>query len=183
VEDPLRFFAVQAQVFFVALLAAVFLARGKWRSVSGRHGVIAAGLSVALALAIAQVIAHIWERPRPYVAHADSAHLFIQASHDSSFPSDHAAAAFAIAVSLLLGHRRIGVLAMIMATVLSVARVAVGTHYPGDVLAGALLGSAVALALWQPIVRRPLHALADWAGRLYEVIVARLLHRPGEFAA
>jgi undecaprenyl-diphosphatase len=183
VEDPLRFFAVQAQVFFVALLAAVFLARGKWRSVSGRHGVIAAGLSVALALAIAQVIAHIWERPRPYVAHADTAHLFIQASHDSSFPSDHATAAFAIAVSLLLRHRRIGVLAMIMATVLSVARVMVGTHYPGDVLAGALLGSAVALALWQPIVRRPLHALADWAGRLYEVIVARLLHRPGEFAA
>ena len=170
-------------MFFVALLAAVFLARGTWRSVNGRHGVIAAGFSAALALGIAQIIVHLWERPRPYVAHADAAHLFIQASPDPSFPSDHATAAFAIAVSLLLRHRRIGILAIIMATVLSLARVAVGTHYPGDVLAGALLGSAVAVALWQPTVRRPLHALADWAGHAYEAIIARLLRRPGELAA
>ena len=172
-EDPLRFFAVQGPVFFVILLAAVFLLRGKWRSVSGRHGVVAAGFSAALALGIAQIVAHLWERPRPYVSHPD-AHLFIPATHDSSFPSDHATAAFAIAVALLLRHRRAGVLALAMATVLSVARVAVGTHYPGDVIAGALLGAAVALILWQPAARRPLHALADLSGRLYERVTGRI---------
>ncbi len=170
-EDPLRFFAVQGPVFFVALLAALFLLGGKWRSVAGRHGVVAAGFSAALALGIAQVIAHLWERPRPYVAHAAEAHLFIPATHDSSFPSDHATAAFAIAVALLLRHRRAGTVALVMATVLSVARVAVGTHYPGDVLAGALLGAAVALLLWLPALRRPLHAVADRSGRLYDAFL------------
>jgi undecaprenyl-diphosphatase len=87
VEDPLRFFALQGQVFFALLLAGLFVARGKWRSVNGRHGVIAAGFSAALALGIAQVLAHLWERPRPYIAHPGEAHLFIPASHDPSFPA------------------------------------------------------------------------------------------------
>ena len=182
-EDPLRFFALQGQAFFVALLAAVFLARGKWRSVNGRHGVIAAGFSAALALGIAQIVIHLWERPRPYVAHPGDAHLFIAASHDPSFPSDHATAAFAIAVALLLRHRKVGIVALIMAVTLGVARVAVGTHYPGDVLAGAVLGSAAALALWHPMVRRALHALGDWGGQVYEAIIARLLRQPRESVA
>jgi undecaprenyl-diphosphatase len=152
----------------VALLAALFLARGKWRSVNGRHGVIAAGFSALLALGAAQIVAHLVERPRPYIAHPGDAHLFIAASPDPSFPSDHATAAFAIAVALLLRHRRAGILALAMAVTVSVARVAVGTHYPGDVVAGALLGSAAALILWHPVVRRPLHELSDWAGRIYE---------------
>jgi undecaprenyl-diphosphatase len=164
------------------LLAGAFLMRGKWRSQSARHGVIAAGFSAALALGTAQIIVHIWERPRPYAAHPDSAHLFIPASHDPSFPSDHATASFAIAVALLLRHRTVGVVAITMAAVLSVARVAVGTHYPGDVLGGAVLGSTVALALWHPSVRRPLHALADWSGQVYETTVNRLLRRPDESA-
>jgi undecaprenyl-diphosphatase len=164
---------MQAQVFFVALLAVIFLARGKWRSVNGRHGVVAAGFSALLALGAAQIIAHIWERPRPYIAHPGDAHLFIAASHDPSFPSDHATAAFAIAVALLLRHRKAGILAIVMAVTLCVARVAVGTHYPGDVLGGALLGSAAALVLWHPIVRRPLHDLGDWVGRVYAPILFR----------
>jgi undecaprenyl-diphosphatase len=174
---------LQGQVFFLVLLAVLFLARGKWRSVNGRHGVIAAGFSLALGLGIAQIVAHVWERPRPYIAHPTDAHLFIAASHDPSFPSDHATAAFAIAVALLLRHRKVGIVALIMAVTLCVARVAAGTHYPGDVLAGALLGASAALALWHPMVRRPLHALADLAGRFYEAIIARLLQRPRESAA
>jgi undecaprenyl-diphosphatase len=170
-EDPLRFFALDAQVFFIALLAGLFLARGKWGSVSGRHGVAAAGFSALLALGAAQVISHLWERPRPYVAHPHDAHLFITPSVDPSFPSDHATAAFAIAVAIFLRHRRAGTVALVMAAIVSVARVVVGTHYPGDVLGGAALGTAFALLLWLPPVRRPLHALADWAGRLYERVI------------
>jgi len=180
-EDVLRFFALQAQFFFVGLLAVVFLVRGKWRTVSGRHGVIAAAFSAALALGVAQVISHLWERPRPYVAHPDSAHLFISASHDPSFPSDHATASFAIAVALFLRHRKVGAVALVLATVLSVARVVVGTHYPGDVLAGALIGSACAGLLWIPPVRERLRRLADWFGRVYESIAERALpgsHEP-----
>ena len=61
-----------------------------------------------------------------------------------------------------------------MATILAVARVAVGVHYPGDVVAGALLGTLCALFFWLPVVRRPLNALADWVAGLYDAAVDRL---------
>jgi undecaprenyl-diphosphatase len=166
-EDPLRFFALNAQYLFVALLAGLFLLRGKWRSVNARHGVVAAGFSALLALGIAHLIADLWARPRPYVTHPD-VHLFIAPSHDPSFPSDHATAAFAIAVALFLRHRKAGWLAIGMAIVLSIGRVAVGTHYPSDVAAGALIGTAAALIFWHPSVREPLHRLAGWAGKTYD---------------
>jgi undecaprenyl-diphosphatase len=182
-EDPLRFFALDAQFFFVALLAVVFLTSGRWRSVNGRHGVVAAGFSAALALGFAHIGAYLWDRPRPYVAHADSAHLLIQASPDPSFPSDHATAAFAIAVALALRHRKVGVVALAMASVLCLARVSVGTHYPSDVVVGALFGSVAAMVFWHPRVRGRLHGLADWSGSIYETTLDRLLRRPRQSAA
>ena len=158
-EDPLRFMTLQAPVLFILLLGALFLAHGKLGSRNARHGVVAAGFSAGLALGIAQIANHLWARPRPYVAHPGDVHLFIPASLDTSFPSDHAAAAFAIAVA--------------MAALVSMSRVAVGTHYPTDVLAGAAIGTLSALVFYHPLVRRPLHALADRVGALYEGLVVR----------
>ena len=134
---------------------------------------VAAGFSALLALGMAQLIADLWARPRPYVTHAADAHLFIARSADTSFPSDHATAAFAIAVALLLRHRKAGMLALALAVLVSVGRVAVGTHYPTDVLAGATVGAFAALVIWHPSVRGPLHRLAEWAGALYERLTAR----------
>ena len=176
--DLLRFFALDAQYLFVAILAALFVARGKWDSRNARHGVIAALLAAGLALLLAQVIAGVWDRPRPYEAHPGAAQLLIEASPDPSFPSDHAAAAFAIAVSLFLRNRTIGILTLAMAAILALSRVAVGTHYPTDVLGGAVLGTAAAAFLWLPPIRRMLNRLADWVGSVYDRIAARLLQRP-----
>jgi len=176
-EDVLRFFAQDAQFFFVGLLAVLFLATGKWRSVNARHGVVAAGFSALLALGIAHLITEFWDRARPYEAHPTAAHLFISPSSDPSFPSDHATAAFAIAVAIWLRSRKAGWLALAMATILAVSRVAVGVHYPGDVIGGALIGTASALILWVPPIRRPLHWLAEWVGSVYERVLDRVLRR------
>jgi undecaprenyl-diphosphatase len=176
-EDALRFFALEAQFFFMALLAILFLAFGKWRSINGRHGVAAAGFSALLALGAAQVISHLWDRPRPYVAHPTEAHLFIAPSPDPSFPSDHATAAFAIAFAIGLRHRAAGAIALVMAVVVSVARVAVGTHYPSDVLGGAVLGALAAIVFWLPPIRGRLHQLAEWAGDVYDRLVGSVLRR------
>jgi undecaprenyl-diphosphatase len=176
-EDPVRFVAVNAQLFFVALLAGLFFARGKWRSRNGRHGVVAAGFSALLALGVAHLIADLWARPRPYVAHPAIAHLFISRSADPSFPSDHATAAFAIAVAILLRHQKAGLVALGMAVPVSLSRVVVGTHYPSDVLGGAALGTLAALMLWHPSVRGPLHRLSDWAAEVYERLASALLSR------
>jgi undecaprenyl-diphosphatase len=174
-EDPIRFFAVSAQWYFVALLVGLFFARGKWKSVNGRRGVAGAGLSALMALGIAHFLAGLWDRARPYEAHAN-AHLFISPSPDPSFPSDHATAAFALAVAVFLWHRRAGWLMLGMATAVALSRVAVGTHYPGDVLGGALLGAGSALAIYYlPAARRVTYALGDFAGGLYDRIATSAL--------
>lgn len=176
-EAVLRFVAQDGQFLFLVLLAALFFARGKWRSCNGRHGVAAAGFSAMLALGSAQVIASLWDRPRPYEAHPGDAHLLLAPSPDPSFPSDHATGAYAIAFAIMLRHRKGGVVALILATLVAIARVALGTHYPTDVLGGAALGALAALMLWAPAVRGPLHRLADWAGERYERLTEALHQR------
>lgn len=96
--------------------------------------------AASLALAANQVLSHAWERPRPFAAHADATHLLAAPSPDPSFPSDHAAAAFAIAFAVLAFSRRIGIVFLALATLIGLSRVALGLHYPSDVLAGMLVG-------------------------------------------
>src|SRR6185436_6617170 len=94
--------------------------------------------------------------------------VFVAHAADSGFPSDHATAAFAIAVAIMLRDRRWGAVALVFATVLAVGRVAMGVHYPSDVLGGAALGALCALLLWLAPVRRSLNRLADAAGGLLD---------------
>jgi undecaprenyl-diphosphatase len=64
----------------------------------------------------------------------------------SSFPSDHAVLAFVLAVSLWRVSKPIGAWALFHATaVICLPRLYVGFHYPSDLIAGASLGTALAL--------------------------------------
>jgi undecaprenyl-diphosphatase len=143
-----------------------------------RHGArriaVAAVASAAAALAIGAVLSHLVDRARPFVADPGGVHQFGHHAADAGFPSDHATASFAIATAILLRDRRWGTVAIVLATLLAITRVALGVHYPTDVLAGAALGAATALALYWAPIRTRLHALADRAGGLLDGAVARL---------
>ena len=173
VEDPLVFYINSSEVLFAATLAVIFLvAHGtRWRD--WRRAAVAAVGSAGLALALAAVIGSLVDRARPFVADPGQLHLFVAHAADASFPSDHATASFAIAVAILLRKPRWGIVAIALATVLSVGRVAAGVHYPSDVLAGAALGSAAAVLLWAPPLRRRIDAVSDRAGGWWDEVVAR----------
>ena len=130
-----------------------------------RRATVAAVLSAGLGLLVAKVISELVDRARPFVADPHGVHLFAGHAADPGFPSDHATAAFAIATAIVLRKRKAGIVALIAAAVLSVGRVALGVHYPSDVLAGAAVGAAAALALWPPAARRRVDAIADFLGR------------------
>jgi undecaprenyl-diphosphatase len=168
VEDPLLFYVNASEALFIATLAVVFLAAYGARYVAWRRATVAAVLSAGLGLAVAKVISELVDRARPFVADAHDVHLFSGHAADPGFPSDHATAAFAIATAIVLRKRSWGIFALAAAAVLSVGRVALGVHYPSDVLAGAALGATAALVLWAGPVRVRVDALADLLGRSWD---------------
>jgi undecaprenyl-diphosphatase len=125
--------------------------------------------SATVALLINQLIARVWNRQRPFATHSN-AHVWGSRSHDSSFPSDHASAAFGIAFAVFLFDRVIGSLFLAGATLIAVGRVLIGAHYPADVAAGCLVGLASALLIVR--VARP---VLEWQVRLFERVTDPLL--------
>ncbi|MDO6388760.1 phosphatase PAP2 family protein [Pontibacter sp. BT731] len=81
------------------------------------------------------------DRPRPFVTH-DTIEQLAEAS-SPSFPSGHTAYAFTAAVVLVLMFRNPALRSLIVTWALLVAysRLALGVHYPSDVLGSMLLGS------------------------------------------
>lgn len=82
-----------------------------------------------------------------------------------SFPSCHAANTFALATFMSLLWRRRGITWAFMAwaVVVSCSRLYLGVHYPSDLLAGALIGSAIAVAVYRIMLSLHLKWLAAGA--------------------
>lgn len=173
----MRLCANDLPAVLVAIVALSFLIPGGRDMWARRRGAVLATASAGLALLIAQPISHAVSRVRPYLAHPAHAHLLIARSHDPSFPSDHAVGGFALAMGIWLYDKTIGSVMLVLAALLAFSRVYVGTHYPGDVVAGALLGGAVALVLYVTPVRRFIEYVAARAGLVWDRLLDRLPRR------
>lgn len=174
-----RFVANDFEYVLIALVALAFLAPGHWHRESRRPGAVLATAAAGVALILNQPLSHAVDRLRPFVAHPGIAHVLVARSHDPSFPSDHATGGFALACGMFLYDRTIGTVLFALAAVLAFARVYVGVHYPGDVLAGAAIGILWALLLWIPLLRRQLERVASLLAGLWDGLLDR---RPGHRA-
>lgn len=172
-----KFVSVDFVVLLVVAVALLFLV--PWRAHRGerRAGAVTATASAALALLIAQPISHAVDRMRPYVAHPSHAHLLIARSHDASFPSDHATGSMALAVGILIYDRLAGLVMLALAVLVAFARVYTGTHYPGDVVAGAALGAVVALVLGRTPVAGILRAFTQRASAAWDAVLGAIIGR------
>jgi undecaprenyl-diphosphatase len=178
-EDPVTTFATLAvPVYAFATVALWFVSRppglSRWRVAS-----VSALVAAAVALVANQAIAHVWDRPRPFTTHAAATHLLSAPSPDPSFPSDHAAAAFAIAFCVLAVSRWAGVGFLAAATAIGLSRIALGMHYPSDVLAGMLVGWVAAVLMTQlgrPFVER----IAAFVGRATDRVLTPIWTRAAE---
>lgn len=178
-EDVISAYSAASEALFLLLLLGLFaFVWGRMRTLA-RRAAVAAAAGAGLALALGQIVSHLVDRPRPFVAHPGLIHLFAPHAADASDPSDHTTAAFAIAAALLLRNRTWGMLALLAAFALAVSRVVIGVHYPLDVAAGALLGSGVALLLYAPAPQRLTDRIADATGSRIDAAVERTRVRLG----
>lgn len=84
----------------------------------------------------------------------------------SSFPSDHAVLFLALCVPIWSWSRWLGIAAFCWAlVVVCLPRIYLGYHYPSDVLAGAVVGILLMVALRAALVRTPLPGwIVRWSG-------------------
>lgn len=143
------------------------------------------GLSVIMALTWNTVFKNIALRRRPYFDHADiKIHRLVDPSADAydissqgySFPSGHSTNAVSLFGSLAVGLRKkwTTALAAAIPLLVGVSRVAVGAHYPTDVLGGWLLGAAAMLLV--PALRKRIKSRALFNGVLLLSVLPGLFY-------
>ncbi|GAA2702845.1 phosphatase PAP2 family protein [Micromonospora olivasterospora] len=137
VDDVFEWSAVWLIYVLAATAAVPVLAHLR----HGRAALVRVVASLGLAFAVGQAVAALSTEVRPFQTHA--VHQLIPHAAGASLPSDHATAAFAVAFAVgALLSRRWGVALSVLATIIGFARVWTGVHYPGDILAGALIAAA-----------------------------------------
>ena len=128
----------------------VFVAAALWYDVRNRAKVPWTAITVAVAFGLSSaastILKALVDRERPHTG------ALIDLPSSASFPSGHATTAFAAAVALSLLVPRWSWWALTLAAVVAYSRVYLGVHYWSDIVAGAILGSAV--AWWVVAVRR-----------------------------
>lgn len=121
-------------------IAALFALVGKRR---GRNAAAEAMSAVAVTSAAANLAAKsLVRRPRPQSAVPEKRRL--EQPESSSFPSGHTASAAAFSSVIGDEYPWLYLPITALASAVGFSRVYTGVHYPGDVLAGWLLGRAVA---------------------------------------
>ncbi len=104
---------------------------------------LALTLTYILTTALSVGLQALLQRPRP----ADI-RVILPTPAFASFPSGHAAGAFALALLIVLFWPRWRRHAFLAAALVAFSRVYLGQHYPSDVLAGAILGLGTAAVMY-----------------------------------
>lgn len=111
----------------------------------GRRVTLICFLAYLVGGVAAQILKYGADRPRPALV-VEECRFVCEVLRFRSFPSGHTVTSFAIAVVAGATYRRWAAPLLIVAGLVGLSRVYIGVHFPGDVLAGALVGIATGIA-------------------------------------
>ncbi len=131
-------------VYFLVVIG-LFVWPGKDKErVRRKKVVVYVLICLALAFLADEVINLLKVRHRPFVTFSGQVVKLDVIQDLTSFPSTHTIFVFAIAVSLWLSDlKKFAGPLIVLAIVLGLSRIAVGVHYPFDILGGAILGIVI----------------------------------------
>jgi membrane-associated phospholipid phosphatase len=171
---------------FIWWIAGVLVARARGWGRRGLWGALTVFFGLVDGWLVAELLKLVVRRPRPFTVVLDLPPTLITEPTTFSFPSGDAAFAFGAAVALGRVAPAWRLPALLFAVAVAFERVAVGVHYPVDVIAGALIGTisgltaplAVALlrrrVRWRAFVVPHTHWDREWYER-FEGYRARLV--------
>lgn len=127
------------------LYALIGIALWIWGGSEGKSLFYAGVIAYCFELPIYYVLKNSIKRDRPCYKIVDVVSL-ITPSDKFSFPSGHTAAAFVFANVVVAFFPVLAIPVYFFATLVGLSRVMLGVHYPGDILAGMVLGLACSWA-------------------------------------
>ncbi|NDI48613.1 bifunctional phosphatase PAP2/diacylglycerol kinase family protein [Goekera deserti] len=128
------------------LWTGLAVALGTRRGVPRRAALRGAGSLAASSLLVNAGLKHVFRRVRPDMVGVAPTRALRRTPHTLSFPSGHSASAAAFVTGVAMESPRLGAALAPLALGVGYSRVHVGVHYPGDVVAGMVVGGAVAAA-------------------------------------
>ncbi|MHB2148688.1 phosphatase PAP2 family protein [Calditrichota bacterium LG25] len=152
VFDVIMPFVTDKHTWYPVWLAIIVLLSWKGGS-KGRWVVIIAIVAVGTAdLGVNRILKPFFQRVRPCNV-VENAHLLLGKKSSFSMPSSHAANFFTLAMVFSYFYRKYQLIFWFLAALVAYSRIAVGVHYPFDVLLGALVGVAIAWS-WIELFKR-----------------------------
>ena len=128
-------------LMFAGLLV-LWIVDGKIKREQALH----AFFSGVIAWILTEMVKSLFDVARPFHINGyDTLTLTVPTGY--SFPSSHAAVAFAIGVTLWLHNKKYGTLFLLFSVLVGVGRVLANVHYPIDIIGGAAIGVVTAFVL------------------------------------
>lgn len=141
---------------WLGIAASMALLGGRRGRRAALEGVLAIGTASA---AVNLGIKPLARRRRPTRAEpAPFGSRYVQMPESTSFPSGHAASAFAFAYAVSRHLPRLAVPIGLLAGGVGYSRIHTGVHYPGDVVIGSILGAGTAAMVAAPCDTLPVAA-------------------------
>ena len=139
-------------LFIIYFIWWIFLSRTKpsenWPMLGKRKwlDLFSVILAVALAILINYLLSFAHFRARPFIS-SSVINLIGNPFSVKSFPSDHTAVVFALALAVWFYNKKLGYIFLVSAVFVGIARIFTGVHYPADIIAGSLVGLLAALVI------------------------------------
>ncbi|HET7827393.1 MAG TPA: phosphatase PAP2 family protein [Candidatus Saccharimonadales bacterium] len=128
-----------AKYLFIALPLIFILALYQAGRPDRKRLIAAIAIALIVAGILDKIASKLYYDPRPFITHPNIKPLLNHAA-DNGFPSEHTLFSFTFASLIFLFRRRLGGLALGLALIVGICRVAAHVHSPIDIIGGIIIG-------------------------------------------